>query len=79
MKNEKNISKPKSTVRKAVAQAIDSHEKENGMAARKDSPDIQEAIRLKAYELYVERGYSHGNDVQDWLEAERIVFKKFRI
>lgn len=77
MKNEKNISKPKSTVRKAVAQAMDSHDKENGMAAR-SSCEIQEAIRLKAYELYVQRGCSHGNDVEDWVTAERLVLKSFR-
>lgn len=78
MKNEKIISKPKSTVRKAVAQAMDNPEKQNGKLSRKDSPEIQEAIRFKAYELYVERGYTNGNDVEDWLTAERLVLKSFR-
>jgi len=28
-------------------------------------------VRLRAYELYLQRGSSPGNDVGDWLEAER--------
>jgi hypothetical protein len=28
-------------------------------------------IAARAYELYCERGCSHGHDVDDWLQAER--------
>jgi hypothetical protein len=28
---------------------------------------------LQAYALYLLRGETHGDDVADWLEAERIV------
>ena len=30
-----------------------------------------EAIAELAHRLYLERGGSHGHDVEDWLEAER--------
>lgn len=40
-----------------------------------DDDQVQELIRLKAYEIYLERGYQHGNDVDDWLTAEKIVFQ----
>ena len=30
-------------------------------------------IAEKAYELYQCRGYYHGRDLDDWLEAERLV------
>jgi hypothetical protein len=30
-----------------------------------------ERVRQRAYELYVGRGTSAGDDVADWLEAER--------
>jgi hypothetical protein len=30
-----------------------------------------------AYELHEKRGWKHGNDLQDWLEAERIVFTRY--
>ena len=35
--------------------------------------DLQKRIEEKAYELYERRGYSHGNDLADWLEAERMI------
>jgi hypothetical protein len=30
-----------------------------------------ETIRLRAYELFLARGATHGDDVADWLNAER--------
>jgi hypothetical protein len=30
-----------------------------------------ETIRLRAYELFLARGATHGNDLADWLNAER--------
>jgi hypothetical protein len=32
---------------------------------------LTEDIELRAYQLYLGRGASHGHDVDDWLEAER--------
>ena len=34
------------------------------------APD-QQAIALRAYELYLARGGAHGHDRADWLTAER--------
>lgn len=34
-------------------------------------PDTSERIALRAYEIYLERGGNHGQDLEDWLEAER--------
>jgi len=39
--------------------------------------DIEE-IATRAYEIYVERGRSHGNDVADWLLAEHDVEQRHR-
>lgn len=38
-----------------------------------ESPDEQSRIARRAYELYLERGGSHGQDWDDWLTAEREV------
>lgn len=35
------------------------------------SSDFQSKIQKRAYEIYLKRGCSHGNDLADWLEAER--------
>jgi hypothetical protein len=31
----------------------------------------REEIELRAHQIYIERGGAHGQDVEDWLEAER--------
>jgi hypothetical protein len=42
--------------------------------AENTSPDqapSHEQIRLRAYEIYLERGGFPGNELDDWLQAER--------
>ena len=34
--------------------------------------ETEEMTRNKAYELHQQRGYQHGHDMDDWLEAEKI-------
>ena len=43
-----------------------------------DERTLQELIAKKAHELYEKRGGGHGSDLDDWLEAERIVIGKKR-
>lgn len=38
--------------------------------------NLQEEIAKVAYELYLRRGCTHGHDLDDWLEAERIVLAR---
>jgi hypothetical protein len=35
------------------------------------SQPTQEEIALRAYHIFLERGSTPGNEVQDWLQAER--------
>jgi len=36
------------------------------------SPEVDaESIARRAYERFLERGMTHGNDLEDWLAAER--------
>jgi len=37
------------------------------------SESMQQHIAEKAYALFLERGAAHGDDVTDWLQAERII------
>jgi len=39
---------------------------------------MEEIIRVRAYLLFEQRGYQHGRDVDDWLEAEAQVLGKKR-
>lgn len=38
--------------------------------------DPHESIVKRAYELYCERGYRHGNALEDWLDAEREILSQ---
>jgi hypothetical protein len=47
----------------------------------KDQPDLdlENQIRLRAYEIYEARGQEDGHDQEDWFRAkEEITIKKFR-
>jgi hypothetical protein len=48
-----------------------------GTAQESISPfDLEEEIRRRAYELYEERGYVDGSEVEDWLQAEREISER---
>ena len=36
-----------------------------------------EEVELRAYQIYVERGGAHGNDLEDWLQAEAELIEKY--
>ncbi len=38
--------------------------------------NLQQEIAKVAYDLHQKRGWSHGRDLEDWLEAERLVLAK---
>lgn len=46
-------------------------------AGSKNSPSPEE-IRKRAYEIHIERGGIHGCDLDDWLQAEHELQKKYR-
>jgi hypothetical protein len=43
---------------------------DDGENGQKSSPS-EDAIRERAYELYVARGRTPGHDVEDWMQAKR--------
>ncbi len=42
------------------------------------SQDEQAQIARIAYQFFVDRGYEHGHDAEDWLRAEAVVRNKNR-
>lgn len=34
------------------------------------TPELEQAIRFRAYELFEQRGREDGHDVDDWLQAQ---------
>lgn len=57
----------------SIATQVSVAEKE----AAKDAPTPEE-IRQRAFEIHIERGGIHGYDLDDWLQAERELQKKYR-
>ncbi len=43
---------------------------------RVPATNIEEAIRLRAYKLYEQRGRGHGHDLDDWLTAKAEIVGK---
>lgn len=45
------------------------------LSAAQDEPKgrtiTEDDVRLRAYEIYLRRGDAPGNDIDDWLQAER--------
>ena len=52
----------------------------NPLAASPQSIELPEGMRArilnKAFELWQERGYRDGHDLEDWLDAEAIVMEE---
>jgi len=45
-------------------------------SANTQNVDLEGQIRQRAYELYQERGYTAGQENEDWLQAEREVMAR---
>jgi hypothetical protein len=67
MSATKPIKKMKSSMRYPLAASPQAIELPNGM---------RERISNKAFELWQERGYRDGHDLEDWLDAEAIVMEE---
>ena len=67
MSTTKHTKKMKSPMRSPLAASPQSIELPNGM---------RERILSKAHELWQERGYRDGHDLEDWLDAEAIVMEE---
>ena len=39
---------------------------------------LHERIARKAFELYEQRSHQDGHDMEDWLEAERLIFREMK-
>ena len=46
----------------------------NGNGSAAPNPEL---IRLRAYEVFKARGDTQGDELSDWLNAEREIIKKF--
>jgi hypothetical protein len=66
--------------RKKAAASIDSPARQVVTEIRKSARtlDLNEEIRRRAYEIYLERHGTAGDEHQDWLNAEREIRARHR-
>jgi hypothetical protein len=83
MARAKSPRSPKSATKPAVDnKVLQMPENSNGSSQNGSSrngtlsSDLETAIRLRAYELYAQRGYLEGFEKEDWLTAEREVLAR---
>jgi hypothetical protein len=62
--------KTATTKSKTTAPKVSRARKSDGDAVSMTQP-TRDMIASRAYELWCERGFDHGHDVEDWLAAER--------
>ena len=58
---------------KTITSRVKTIEPVSAIAALFSPEEIHQLIQKKAYEIFEYRSYQHGHDVDDWLEAERII------
>ena len=56
---------------KGAAKAVKSPASSSRNQGRRATSPSLEEIRLRAYEIYVERGRIDGRELEDWLQAEK--------
>ena len=53
--------------------------KKSPVTAINEPQELEDQIRLRAYELYEKRGREDGRELEDWFRAkEELAIKKFR-
>lgn len=59
--------------------AMKTNPKTAGRRKKSSQKSLREMIEKKAYEIYERRGGEPGKELDDWLEAEKIVIRKRRV
>jgi len=63
--------RPRTTRRSQRARKVVAVEKTAAVSAREPAAPSFDAIRDRAYAIFERRGRTHGDDLADWLQAER--------
>jgi hypothetical protein len=64
---------PRTIKPKAEKKVLQMPEASNGNGQQFSTLELESEIRVRAYEIYAQRGCTNGREAEDWLEAEREV------
>ena len=54
----------------ASASILSKKQQQQNRKTEQPATPVEEQIRLRAYEIYLQRGEAPGSEVDDWLQAE---------
>ena len=68
---------PRTVKPKAEKKVLQMPDTGNGYGGANHAPaELEYQIRLRAYELFEQRGYTHGYADEDWFNAEREILAR---
>lgn len=68
---------PRAVKPKAEKKVLQMPDSGNGYGIANHAPaGLEDQIRLRAYELFEQRGYAHGYADEDWFNAEREILTR---
>lgn len=68
--------KPATTKSRTSKKLLQMPENGNGNASLYSPADLEAEIRFRAYELYEQRGWTPGQETDDWFAAEREILSR---
>ena len=68
----------KKLTKKTTAKKTKTSSSRKKTSKKMTTEELSGLIEQKAYELYVNRGYTHGDDQGDWYEAEKAVLSNLK-
>ncbi len=66
----------KKAAQEAAVEIVSKKAASQAAAVETRAADMQEAIRFRAYELFLQRGGQHGADFEDWIRAENEILRR---
>jgi hypothetical protein len=76
--SKKAAGKKKTDKMPAAKKVVAKHPKKKG-TPQIDLQHFLDEVRKRAYEIFLQRGASYGNDLDDWLKAEKEIKQKYGI
>jgi hypothetical protein len=79
----KKIGKKKSSKKTSAGKATRARKpartKKRRTLKKVSQEQLQDMISMKAYEIYEQKGGFHGDDMSDWLQAEKLVASRVKV
>ncbi len=76
--NKKTAAKKK-TLKKTTAKKVSIKKLKMKSTPNVNLQNFLDEVRKRAYEIFLQRGATYGNDLDDWLKAEKEIKQKYGI